>query len=119
MPRWTARCEASAVRSGFRRAEKLRQDGEFVRRLLRDAEDAEADYGTSGSVEEQIYEGFVGRQDERLMASFHTVPSEGRVEMIRQFQDAGQVQTATNLSADSSGSPSNRYAVRGPPLATL
>ena len=51
------------------------------------AEVAEAVYGTSGSVEEQIYEGFVGRQDERLMASFHTVSWEGRVEMIRQFQD--------------------------------
>ena len=31
--------------------------------------------------------------------------------------DSGQ--TATNLSADNSASPSNRYAASGPPFATL
>lgn len=81
----------------LRRAEKMRQDGDFVRRLLRAAEDAEGEYGTSGSVEEQIYEGFVGRQDERLMASFHTVSWESRVAMIRQFQDVRLKRLARRL----------------------
>ena len=76
------------TRDGWlQRAEKMRQEPEFIQRLLRGAEAAESVYGTSKHVEEQIYEGFVGRQDERLMASFHTVPRESRVEMVRQFQD--------------------------------
>ena len=79
------------------RAEKVRQDPEFVQRLLRAAEAAEAVYAPSEHVEEQIYEGFVGRQDERLMASFHTVPWEHRVEMIRQFQDVRLKRLARRL----------------------
>ena len=79
------------------RAEKVRQDPEFVQRLLRAAEAAETVYAPSEHVEEQIYEGFVGRQDERLMASFHTVPWEHRVEMIRQFQDVRLKRLARRL----------------------
>ncbi|MDB5709852.1 MAG: hypothetical protein JWL96_1922 [Sphingomonas bacterium] len=67
------------------RADRIRSNGEFCARLIRlSSRDA---WPESEYVEEQIYSGFFGRDDERRMAAFHASDWEGRAEIVGQFSD--------------------------------
>lgn len=70
------------------RVDSFRNDAPFVERLLHAAQTAEKEYPPSPYVEEQLYGvEFPPPQDKALMAQFHNVPWERRVDLAYEFQD--------------------------------
>jgi exodeoxyribonuclease I len=65
----------------------LREDADFVARLLSAARAAVPDYPQSPHLESQLYGRFATREDEQVMAAFHSAEWAARPEIIRQFGD--------------------------------
>lgn len=81
-----------------RRAKALREDQELCQRIVAACEVNEKTYDPSPHVEQQLYEGgFWGDADGALMARFHTVPWEERLDISIQFEDRRLKRVARRL----------------------
>ncbi|MGA2178040.1 MAG: exonuclease domain-containing protein [Verrucomicrobiota bacterium] len=70
-----------------RRAEILRQDAGLRGRLISALESQKEEYPPSPHVEKQIYDGFIGEPDQKLMAQFHDTEWPKRIAIVEKFQD--------------------------------
>jgi exodeoxyribonuclease I len=78
-----------SIRTLRRRARAYQEDQAFLDRLTSALEGGDAEpRSPSPHVEEQLYDGFVCRSDERLMRRFHEVGWAERPAIVRQFADA-------------------------------
>ena len=70
------------------RAERIRGDDELVNRLIAAFLATREPREPSGHVEEQIYDGFTGDDDQTAMAAFHTAEWTARPEILARLSDA-------------------------------
>ncbi|HXN51411.1 MAG TPA: exonuclease domain-containing protein [Candidatus Acidoferrum sp.] len=70
-----------------RRAKTLQADAALRKRLISAFETLKEEYPTSPHVEKQIYDGFVGEPDEKLMDAFHEAEWPKRKAIVETFQD--------------------------------
>lgn len=70
-----------------RRAERLAANGRLRQKILEAMSKRFADREPSPHVEGRLYDGFIPRHDEPLMARFRDAPPEERQELIGQFED--------------------------------
>ncbi|MCR9219324.1 MAG: exonuclease domain-containing protein [Alphaproteobacteria bacterium] len=70
-----------------RRAERLRANGRLRQKILEAMSRRWGEREPSPHVEERLYDGFIPRADEPLMARFRAAPPEERAELIGQFED--------------------------------
>jgi exodeoxyribonuclease-1 len=68
-------------------ARTVRADHGAIERILAAMADGEITYEPSPHVEEQIYEGFPSRDDQRRMDAFHTAPWDERIGIAANFED--------------------------------
>jgi exodeoxyribonuclease I len=82
---------AEGLAAGFeellRRANHLRSDAHLRARLIAGFEAIRGVRELSPQIEEQIYDGFFGAADHRLMDAFHTARWEERVSILDRFED--------------------------------
>jgi exodeoxyribonuclease I len=71
-----------------RRAESLRVETAFRMRLISAFESIKKEYPASPHVEQQIYDGFFEKSDERLMDAFHLAEWSERYAIVERFQDS-------------------------------
>jgi exodeoxyribonuclease-1 len=70
-----------------RRAKLLQADTALRERLISVFEALKESYPSSPHVEKQIYDGFIGEADEKLMAAFHEAEWPKRNAIVERFQD--------------------------------
>lgn len=70
-----------------RRAALVSKDTTLGQRLLTAMAKIRVQYPPSEHVEQQIYSGFISREDEALMESFHRAPWNGRPAIVERFRD--------------------------------
>ena len=70
-----------------RRAALVSRESDLGRRLLAAMAKIRTPYPPSEHVEQQIYSGFISKEDEALMASFHHAPWSGRHAIVERFRD--------------------------------
>lgn len=91
MPTDEAPSIASAAQLGSeelsRRADLLRGDTDFRSRLVAAFQATKEEQPPSPHIERQLYDGFFPKQDEPLIARFHLVPWEERLEIVNAFTD--------------------------------
>ena len=80
-----------------RRAAILRSDPALRARLIAIYELTRESCPPSVHVEERIYDGFAGREDEARMETFHNVPWEQRAGIVSQFEDQRLVELGRRL----------------------
>jgi exodeoxyribonuclease I len=71
----------------LRRAERLASDDDFRKRLLEAWSQSGKPTETSQHVEEQIYDGFMSRDDEAVLTDFHARPWEARLPLVNKLKD--------------------------------
>jgi exodeoxyribonuclease-1 len=70
-----------------RRADFLKANPDFIERLLATHEANQTEFEPAQHVEAQIYEGFLGDADQRLMDDFHAADWEKRPAIVGRFSD--------------------------------
>ena len=80
------------------RAEDIKSDPLFRDRLISSFEALQAHRHPSPYVEEQIYDGFPSSNDREIMQTFHRVPWEERLQLIRQLEDRRMFQLGIQLT---------------------
>lgn len=70
-----------------RRAKRLKKDRGLCQRIVQALSTAKEEREPSPYVEDWLYDGFIPRGDEPLMARFKEAPPEERAELIGQFED--------------------------------
>ena len=78
---------ALGVQEWERRAAALKANGRLRQNIVQAMSLRHGDREPSPYVEERLYDGFIPRGDEPLMARFQTAPPEERTELIAQFED--------------------------------
>jgi exodeoxyribonuclease I len=76
---------ANLVKAGYSKA--LQADAALRKRLISAFETLKEEYPTSPHVEKQIYDGFVGEPDEKLMDAFHEAEWPKRKAIVEAFRD--------------------------------
>lgn len=69
------------------RAGRLRENKELRQRLVAAFERTRSGRGSGIHVEQKIYDGFVGREDEKRMERFHRLPWKERIDLVSAFDD--------------------------------
>jgi len=70
-----------------RRAAVVQADKAFCQRLITALESSKTEYPPSPHVEKQIYDGFIEKPDEKLMAAFHDCDWTKRHAIVERFKD--------------------------------
>lgn len=70
-----------------RRADMLKANPSFCKKLMSIHESLKEDYPKSVHVEKQIYDGFIDKADEKLLDQFHSVDWSERYAIIEKLQD--------------------------------
>ena len=70
------------------RADRLRENKALRQRLVAAFEKTRSGWAPGIHVEQQIYDGFVGRSDEERMERFHRLPWKKRIELVSAFEDS-------------------------------
>jgi exodeoxyribonuclease-1 len=92
-----ARTRAIGLDELARRAEALREDSRLRARLAAAFEATSPAYGPAEHVEQKIYEGFVSKPDENLMAAFHDAPWEERAGIVSRLKDERLIELGLRL----------------------
>ena len=82
-----ARAQLPGVEELERRAASVREDTDLWTRLLAVTISDREECGPSAHVEEQIYDGFPGREDQALMSAFHETEWTNRAALIAALAD--------------------------------
>ena len=80
-----------------RRAARLRSDSDLLTRIIAAFESEREEYAVSSHVEKQIYDGFTGDSDGRLMEAFHRSPWPNRPTIVGRFNDSRLSRISTQL----------------------
>ncbi|MGE3146430.1 MAG: hypothetical protein AB7K35_12685, partial [Pseudorhodoplanes sp.] len=92
-----ARASAIGLDELIRRADALRDDARLCQRLAAAYQTTRPVYGPSEFVEQKIYDDFISKSDERLMADFHDAPWEERKAIVARLGDERLIELGQRL----------------------